>query len=449
MAVNLAAMHRQTCRRLGDRPCLRHKAEGTYRDLSWAAAREQADRVAAGLLGVGIAPGDRIGMLSPNRHEWILADQAILSIGAVNVPMHAPLVPPQVVYQLRHSDARAVFVSDQAQADKVLDGLDEVPDLELMISFDPVVAGGRLRTIGWSELAATGSAAGEAGTRAVLELEAKVTGQDLATIMYTSGTTGRPKGVMLTHSNLLSNAEACLHESLVREGDTLLSWLPYSHIYARLCDLYLTAMVGVTVALAESVDTVVQNLAEIQPSWMTSVPRLYEKLWSAVESLPSQERAARLRAILGPNLKMLSSGGAALPRHVGEGFRDAGILVLQGYGLTETSPVIASNRPSSNRVGTVGPALPDIEIRIAPDGEILTRGPHVMKGYWKDPEATSATIVDGWLHTGDVGMLEDDGHLIITDRKKDLIITSGGKNIAPTEVERILVSDPYIDQAVA
>jgi long-chain acyl-CoA synthetase len=201
-------------------------------------------------------------------------------------------------------------------------------------------------------------------------------------------------------------------------------------------------------ALAESVDTLVLNLSEIHAMWMNSVPRFYEKVWSSVEGLAPEPRAQKLHRIFGPRIRNLCSGGAPLPRHLAEGFQAAGIPLLQGYGLTESSPVISFNSLTCNRLGSVGRAIPGVEVKIASDGEILTRGPHVMKGYWNDPEATARTIVDGWLHTGDVGHLDADGFLFITDRKKDLIITSGGKNIAPTELERLLISDPFVDQAV-
>lgn len=229
----------------------------------------------------------------------------------------------------------------------------------------------------------------------------------------------------------------------------LLSWLPYSHIYARTCDLYVPAIAGSAVALAESMDTLIVNLAETWPTWITSVPRFYEKVWAKVEELPAEKRSATLKKIFGPRIRQLSSGGALLPRHVCQGFFEAGLPLLEGYGLTETSPVVSFNRLDDYRIGTVGKAIPGVEIKIAPDGEILVRGPNIMQGYWRNPEATAEVIEkDGWFHTGDVGHIDADGYLTITDRKKDLIITSAGKNIAPSELERLLVSDIYIDQAV-
>lgn len=448
MPKNLASMHRETCARLGPNCALRYKRFGRYTDICWTDYRRQADGAAAGLVELGVKPGDRVALLSENRHEWLIADYAILSAGAANVPLHAPLTAPQAAYQIGHSDARGVIVSGQCQADKIAAVLDELPQLEFIVSFDPIIAAARLQALTWDGLKHRGWQKGAAGRDEILRREQALTGDDLATIIYTSGTTGHPKGVMLTHDNLLSNAVATLQVADVEPGDVQLSWLPYSHIYARTVDHYLTTWAGTVLALADSVDTLLVNLAEIHPTWMNCVPRFYEKVWSAVEPLAPAERPGRLRKIFGPRLRHLSSGGAPLPRHIGAAFMECGIPIYEGYGLTESSPVISFNSSKHNRLGTVGRAIPGVEVKIAGDGEILTRGPHVMKGYWKNPAATAETIVDGWLGTGDVGVLDADGYLSITDRKKDLMITSGGKNIAPTELERLLISDPFIDQAV-
>jgi long-chain acyl-CoA synthetase len=448
MPKDLASMHRETCLRFGPDCALRFKRHGRYQDLSWSDYRHQADGAAVGLIELGIKPGDRISIFSENRYEWLIADHAILSAGAVNVPMHAPLTAPQAAYQLGHSDARGILVSNQAQADKVASVLDELPLLEFLISFEPIQPPARLKSLTWEGLKHRGWQRGLEGRAEILRREMALTGADLATIIYTSGTTGNPKGVVLTHDNLLSNALATRDVSDVRPGDVQLSWLPYSHIYARTVDHYLTNVTGATLALADSVDTLMTNLAEIHPMWMTAVPRFYEKVWTAVEAAPPADRAKRLRQIFGPRLRHLSSGGAPLPKHIGAAFAELGVPLYEGYGLTESSPVISFNSEASNRLGTVGRAIPGVEVKIASDGEVLSRGPHIMRGYWKNPEATAQTIVDGWLCTGDVGTIDADGFLSITDRKKDLIITSGGKNIAPTELERLLISDPCIDQAV-
>lgn len=450
MADNLCRMHRRACARFGSRTALRFKRFGRFQDVNWTDYRRKADKIACGLISLGIQVGDRVAMLSENRVEWLITDHGILSSGAVNVPLHAPLAPDQVAYQVGHSGARGIIVSGQAQADKVIEVLDQLPDLEFVVSFDPVDGlPDRIQHVTWTQLLELARGTDQSNPlHEMTAREAQLSTDSLATIIYTSGTTGNPKGVMLTHGNLLSNAVATGEVSFVDQSHTLLSWLPYSHIYARTVDHYLTSSVGLTVALAESVDTLVANLDEIKPEWLTAVPRFYEKIWSIVETMSDDDKTSTLHKIFGPNVRQLTSGGAPLPRHICEGFFAAGLPCLEGYGLTESSPVIAFNSVDSWRIGSVGRPIPGVEVRIAEDGEILTRGPHVMAGYWNNAEATAETIVDGWLQTGDVGVLDDDGFLAITDRKKDLMITSGGKNVAPSVIERLLISDPLIDQAV-
>lgn len=447
--ANLGQMHRGVAQKLGPRTALRFKQDGLYHDLTWSEYRRLADLAAAGLAALGLNIGDRIALLAENRWEWLVADIAALSAGLADVTMHAPLAPKQVQYQVDHSQARGIIVSGQAQAEKVYAVRKELPGLEFLISFDTIKSQGNLRHLTWDGLLALGARQGEAGRQEVLRREAELNHDHLATVIYTSGTTGHPKGVMLTHGNLLANARAMQEVSLINHTDTLLSWLPYSHIYARTVDHYHTTLTGAVVALAENVDTLTRNLAETQPTWLTAVPRFYEKVWAYVEPLPLEERKVRLRQIFGSRIRWLSSGGAPLPKHIGLGFKDAGLEIFEGYGLTETSPVISFNRLNNNQVGTVGQAIPGVEIRLAPDGEILTRGPHVMQGYWREPAATAAVLTpDGWFHTGDIGTLDDEGFLTITDRKKDIIVTSNGKNVTPSEIERLLTSDPLIDQAV-
>jgi long-chain acyl-CoA synthetase len=297
---NLPTMHRAVADRLGPRAALRFRRHGLYHDLSWDDYRRQADAAAAALIDLGIGPGDRVGLLSENRHEWLIADIALLTAGAVDVPLHAPLSVAQVEYQLGHSGARAVLVSDQSQADKVLAGLDAPTGLELLVSFDPVDVSGRIRHLTWEGLKHRGYRLGREGRGSVLGREAARTGDDLATIIYTSGTTGQPKGVMLSHGNLLSNAEATHQTSGVGPHDVLLSWLPYSHIYARTVDHYLTIRAGATVCLAESLETLAADLAETQPTRFTAVPRFYEKVWAAVEHLLPAARRQHLHHLFGP-----------------------------------------------------------------------------------------------------------------------------------------------------
>lgn len=443
---NLCVMHRTQSHRLGNRVALRHPQNGLFHDVSWTSYRRQADQAASGLIAMGIDPGDRIAILSENRFEWLVADHAILSSGAADVPLHAPLSPGQVEYQVGHSEARGIIVSNQAQADKVFQSLDRLPALEFLVSFDAIsVPESRLKTFTWEGLK---HGCGFINYDEIEARESRLDESSLATIIYTSGTTGNPKGVMLSHGNLLSNAKSTSDISYVSMDDVLMSWLPYSHIYARTVDHYLTSISGLTVVLAECVDTLMDNIRQVQPTWLTAVPRVYEKVWNAVGGLDPDTRAAALKATFGSRIRQLTSGGAPLPLYIAEGFFEAGIPLLEGYGLTESSPVISFNSIENFRLGSVGQAIGDVDVRISDEGEILTRGPHVMMGYWKNPEATAETVSNGWLHTGDVGHLDDDGYLFITDRMKDLFVTSAGKNIAPAELERILSRDEYIDQAV-
>jgi long-chain acyl-CoA synthetase len=443
---NLCTMHRSQSERFGNRVAMRHPQNGLYHDLAWNSYRRQADQAASGLIDLDINAGDRVAILSENRFEWLVADHAILSSGAVDVPLHAPLSPKQVEYQVGHSEARGIIVSGQDQADKVLGVLDKLPLLEFLILFDEIdVPDCRLKTLSWQSLK---HRSGSIHSEEIARREASLEESSLATIIYTSGTTGNPKGVMLTHGNLLCNAKSTCEISFVSMDDVLMSWLPYSHIYARTVDHYLTSIGGLTVVLAESVDTLMDNIKQVQPTWLTAVPRVYEKVWSAVATLDLETRTSALHTIFGSRVKQLTSGGAPLPRYIAEGFFESGIPLLEGYGLTETSPIIAFNSIENYRLGSVGQALGDVEVKISGEGEILTKGPHVMTGYWKNPAATTETILDDWLHTGDVGRLDEDGYLFITDRMKDLFVTSAGKNIAPAELERILSRDEYIDQAV-
>lgn len=442
---NLAELHRRQCERLGSRVAIRVKRYGLYHDVSWHDYHADTLACAAALVQAGIEPGERVGVLAENRLEWLVADMGLLAAGAVNVPPHAPLSPRQIHFQLADAEVRWLFVSTLQQLEKVRQVRHELPDLRGIVLFD------RTRT----EDAQPWESFLQVGRRVLPSLRAELRRRenllgpnDLATIMYTSGTTGNPKGVMLTHRNLLSNAWAT-NEASPREWDAvLLSWLPFSHIYARTVDHYLSIVAGVVLCLAESPDTVVQNLAEVQPTCMSSVPRFYEKVLAAVSGPDVEVSRTRLRALFGPRLDWLSSGGAPLPLAVAQAYHDAGILLLQGYGLTESSPVISFNHKKAYKLATVGRPIPGVEVRIAPDGEILTRGPHVMKGYWKNPQATAETIRDGWLYTGDLGTLDEDGFLSITGRKKELLVLSNGKKVVPNQIEGLLLADPCIDQAV-
>jgi long-chain acyl-CoA synthetase len=421
---------------------VRFKRYGLYHDLRWSQKREQVLACAAALIARGIGPGDRVGILAENSVEWLIADMGILAAGAVNVPLHSSLSARQTQFQLADSGVRWLFISNALQLEKVRSIRGELPELLGIVLFAGV------GEISWQGFLQHGRNAGPAIHDEQVRREAHQVPGDVATIIYTSGTTGNPKGVMLTHHNLLSNAMAFTQVSSFTPESVMFNWLPFSHIYARTVDIYVPLAMGTTLALAENPETVVANLTEIQPTNLSAVPRFYEKVLSAVQTDDFSALGKRLRAIFGARMDFLGSGGAPLPIAVAKAYEKAGMLVLQGYGLTESSPVISFNRRNEYRLDSVGLPVPDVEVKIAPDGEVLTRGPHVMKGYWKNPQATAEAIVDGWLHTGDLGRLDEGGFLHITGRKKELLVLSNGKKVVPSVLEGMVLIDPCIDQIV-
>jgi long-chain acyl-CoA synthetase len=443
---NLAEMHRRQAERYGPRPALRHKRHGLYHDIPWDDYRAAALAGAAALADVGVRPGDRVGLVGENSADWLAADLAILTAAAVNVSPHAPLTARQIHFQLADAEASWLIVSEAAQLAKVRQVLAELPAVRGVVVFDPRAAGER--AVSWRAFLQRGRRALPRLAKELARREAALGPDDLATIMYTSGTTGNPKGVMLTHGNLVSNTLASLEMSPHRPDHVILTWLPFTHIYARTVDHYAGIASGMLLALAESAETLVTNLAEVCPTHMSSVPRFYEKVLAACTGPDPEETGRKLRGVFGPRIDWMSSGGAPLPLPVAEAYQRAGLLLLQGYGLTESSPVISFNTKEHHKIGTVGLPLPGVEVKIAPDGEVLTRGPHVMKGYWKNPEATAESIRDGWLYTGDLGELDADGFLKITGRKKELLVMSNGKKVVPSHLEGLLIADPCIDQAV-
>jgi len=457
--------------RFGDRTVLSVKREGTFRKISWNELVGQVQGIALGLMELGIKPGDRVAILSENRPEWTAADLAVLSIGAATVPIYTTLSSPEVEYILRDSKARVLFTSDPEKMAKVV-SFQEALDLKVVLFDTPYrVSGPRVWWLG--ELIGLGQTAGALPREAWQKHLREGRPEDLASIIYTSGTTGPPKGVMLTHRNFLSNCEAIREAIPIGEKDETLSFLPLSHVFERTAGYYFVLSVGGAVAYAESIDSVALNLLQIRPTILIGVPRFYEKLKErieeAVRSAPALRRwifhwairvgrgrsflqgvadhlvFSKLRARLGGRIRFCVSGGAPLPKELAEFFYAAGILIVEGYGLTETSPVITCNRPENFKFGTVGLPLPGVEVRIAEDGEILSRGPHIMKGYLNKPEATAEVIDDkGWFHTGDIGALDSQGFLTITDRKKDILKTSGGKMVAPQNLENLFKADRYI-----
>jgi long-chain acyl-CoA synthetase len=467
------------------RDALMYKEAGAWRPLSHREVERRVTQLAAALAARGVERGDRIALLSENRPEWAITDYAAQGLGAMDVPIYTTLPGNQIAYILNDCEAKAIFVSTREQLDKVLEIIDEVPSLQAIVIFDDVATTNR-RIEHFSDLLKAGQREIDAGRFANFRERALAAGRDdVATLIYTSGTTGAPKGVMLTHYNLASNVAAGQQQgTLVTEpGDVALSFLPLSHVFERMVD-YVYWDAGVSIAYAESIDSVAENLLEISPHMMVSVPRVFEKIYARVmsetgikkklilwakkvgegaveERLAGREPSSwqlkladrlvfsKLRARTGGRIRFFVSGGAPLSADVARFFFAAGLPVYEGYGLTETSPVIAVNRPGGVKLGTVGPVLVGEEVRISEEGEILARGPNIMKGYWNDPEATAEVIdADGWLHTGDIGTLDADGFLTITDRLKNLIVTAGGKNIAPQPIENEATMSPYVAQAL-
>ncbi len=468
---------------------LKYKKDGAWHAISSEDLRRAVEEISMGLRSLGIGRGDKVAILSENRPEWAFADFAVLCAGAADATIYATLTPAQVLYILADSESRVVFVSNAAQAAKVAEIRAQLPYLQHVVRFDPAPAAG---TTSLEELRAKGREGLAADPGAVRRRAAEVAGDDLATLIYTSGTTGDPKGVMLTHGNLLHNVLAAEKVfPMVDHEWTALSFLPLCHSFERTAGHNFMLHRGVTIAYAESVEKVPENMQEVRPSIMCSVPRLYEKMYARVNekvasdpplrqkifhwaigvgreafahtvartgpgallklklALASKLVFSKIKERTGGRLQLFISGGAPLAREIAEFFGAAGMLVCEGYGLSETSPVITCNRPGRVKPGTVGLPLEHVEVKIAPDGEILTRGPHVMKGYFKKPEATAEAIEkDGWFHTGDIGFVDPDGFLVITDRKKDIIVTSGGKNIAPQPIENRLKANKLFAEVV-
>jgi long-chain acyl-CoA synthetase len=457
---NLAQMQRLQAERYGPAVALRYRRHGLYHEVTWQQYREMTQACAIAMVEAGIRIGDRVGLLSENRLEWLVADMAILTAGAINVSPHAPLPARQALFQLGETEVRWLFVSTDEHFGNIGHIIDELPFLEGVVIFDglkvrldglpirPAMRGRlAITVVTWEGFLQRGRSSSKRFCDELCQREERLGADDVATIMYTSGTTGDPKGVMLTHGNLLSNAVAC-YQSSPRLDGMYFSWLPYSHIYARTVDHYLCQIAAMPLCLAESQDTIMSNLGEIQPVCMSSVPRFYEKALNLVADADPVKTGQGLHEIFGPRVDWLGCGGAPLPPRVSQAFQDAGVLLLQGYGLTESSPVISCNSKVRYKLASVGSPLPGVEVKIAADGEILTRGPHVMKGYWKNPAATAEAIRDGWLHTGDLGRLDEDGFLFITGRKKELLVLSSGKKVSLANVEALLLKVPCIDQAM-
>ncbi|MFC2130381.1 AMP-dependent synthetase/ligase [Bacteroidota bacterium] len=492
--ATIPAMYNELANKYGDsKAAIMYKFEGEYKSISHEKTREMVECFALGLMELGIRERDRVGIVSENRVKWIIADLGILSIGAVDAPIFPTLTAKQEQYIFGNCTATAVIVSNNFQLQKILEFKKEMPSLRHVIVMNNDYKTQDVSVKSMAEVMKRGKELRTSEERKLLLRERmnRITTDDLATIIYTSGTTGDPKGVMLTHKNILSNIEGVFDAIPLDDNDTFLSFLPMCHSYERTTGYYSALATGGTVALAESLETVAVNLQEVKPTIMTTVPRLLEivkkKIYTNMETESPAKRKifdmaidvgrkyirkklnnerisiglktkyaladkmvfSKIRERFGGNLRMFVSGGAALSDDVCEFFLAAGMTVIEGYGLTEASPIVSANRLDSIEIGSIGKPFFNLEVKFLPDGELLTRGPNVMKGYWADKVATDEVIdEDGWLYTGDIGKFTDQGNIKITDRKKHILVSSSGKNIAPQPIETLLSESPFIEQCL-
>jgi long-chain acyl-CoA synthetase len=487
--TTLVEMFEHAARKHPKPDTLNYKRDGEWRTISSDQMLSRARAIAFGLRNLGIRQGERVALLSDNCVEWTLADAGCQFAGAIDVPIYSTLTPAQVAYILKDSGARALFIQGREKFDQIRSALAGCPALEHVIFFDGRGVEKQDGTT-LAQLEESGSRMSAGRDQSSGEFAPAVKPDDIATIIYTSGTTGEPKGVMLTHSNLVSNLIDCGEHFTYYETDVALSVLPLSHVLERLA-MYMYIHHSMRVFYAESIEKLGENFREVHPTIFIGVPRLFEKIYLRIKDkaaeggrgkaallawavsvgkahaqlslagrkiprllafkhkLASRLVFAKWRDGLGGRIRFFISGGAALPEEVGYIFAGTGMQIIQGYGLTETSPVISGCTLTENPVGTVGRPIRNVEVRIAPDGEIETRGPNVMQGYYNKPEATRAVFTeDGWFKTGDIGKFDEEGFLRITDRKKELFKTSGGKYIAPQHVEQLIKASRFVNQVV-
>ena len=478
--TSIPSMFFDMAQHCADRPFLWSKEDGAWRPRNWDAVARDVRSLAAGLSDLGLEPGDRVVLASENRPEWAIADLAIMAAGGITVPVYTTYTSELHEHVLRDSGARFAFVSNASLAQIFLPAADAA-GTSCVIAMDDVPESGGTRVVRWADV--FGEDTGEVDERV-----SRVERKSPACFIYTSGTGGLPKGVILSHHALLSNLKSIWlgFRTILSGVETFLSFLPLSHAYEHTAGFFFPISIGAEIRYAEGVDTLVSNMPETRPTIMTCVPRLYEvmrqriltgvnrqggmkkRLFEKAVILGTKRRRGeplglighlqdrvleklvrdKVRARFGGRLKALLSGGAALNPEVGTFFSALGLTLLQGYGQTEAAPVVSCNLPDHVKMASVGKPLPDVEVRIAEDGEILVRGGLLMDGYWNNPEATNEVLRDGWLHTGDIGEFDADGFLAITDRKKDIIVNSGGDNIAPQRVEGILNLEPEIAQSM-
>ena len=472
-----------------EKPALKQKVNNQWVGISYTQMKEETDNLAYGLRILGVKPGDKVSIIAENRPEWVYADMAILGLGAIDVPLYPSLTSDSIEFILNNSESTGVIVSNKFQLNKLLKIRNNCRLLKFIIVMNDKDTPDEKDIFSFSSVQEKGSQAKKQNPQLLKEQLKEIKENDLCTIIYTSGTTGEPKGVMLTHKNIATNVHDALQAFPIGSDDTFLSFLPLCHIFERMGGYYTAFSSGAMICYASSIESVAGDLLEVHPTIVTSVPRLFERIYSKViknvQSQPEKKQKIfnwaietgkkyhsarkagnppigltlqnkiadtlvfkKIREKTGGKLRFFISGGAALARELGEFFEAIGITVVEGYGLTESSPVIAANRVDNYKFGTVGKPFASVEVKIASDGEILARGPSIMQGYFKNKKETEETIKDGWLQTGDIGVFDAEGFLMITDRKKHLFKTSGGKYIAPTPIENLFLASKYIDQFV-
>ncbi len=484
---NLPLLFFERARANADKPFLWRKVDGTYQPLTWGEVARQVNLLSRALRARGLQTGDRVALISENRPEWLIADIAVMAAGGITVPAYTTNTVDDHRYIFDNAGAKAVIVSTPKLAQRVVPAASRAPSVEFLVAMEPLAEPPRppIRWASWEAMLTEG----EKQPDDVEAMAATRKRSDTSCVIYTSGTGGAPRGVMLSHGAILCNCQGAVEilRPLGIEDNTFLSFLPLSHAYEHSGGQFFPISIGAQIYYAEGADTLVQNLAEAKPTIVTAVPRLYEvmhgRIAKAMDKMSGLRRTLFERALtlgrkayehpgslglferiqnklldllvrkkaaqrFGGRLKAFVSGGAPLNYEVGLFFTALGIRLLQGYGQTEAAPVISANPVDRIKLHTVGPPMHGVEVKLAEDGEILVRGELVMQGYWGDPEATARTVRDGWLHTSDVGRIDEDGYIEITDRKRDLIVVSGGDNVSPQKVEGFLTLEPEIGQAM-
>ncbi|MCU0599772.1 MAG: long-chain fatty acid--CoA ligase [Desulfobacterales bacterium] len=485
---HLVDVFKDRCRKDADKTAFLVRQQGKWHPVSWAEADARSDQIAAGLLALGIEPGSAVCILGNTRLEWTLSDLGALKSGCISIGIYQTLSGEQAAYILKDSKAKCLFVEDQSQIDKIAPHLPDLPGLKWIVGWDGAVKGSNV--IAFKEFLSKGRAALDADPQCLNQIETKINPDDVAIIIYTSGTTGPPKGACLTHKNFIAELKATDVVPQKDIGDIMMFFLPLSHVGERVAQ-YLRIRRGISAAYVQDIKKILDDIKEIRPTFFGSVPRIFEKAYarvrSQVESAPPSkqkifywsERVGRevsrniqagrdiplwlrlkynladflvlkkIREVFGGRVRYFLSSAAPIALEIIEFFHACGMVILEGYGQTEVSCFCTLNMPEAFRFGSVGRALPDVELKIADDGEIMVKGDIVFKGYHNQPELTQKTLTrDGWIYTGDIGRIDSDGFLWITGRKKDIIITSGGKNVTPSNIENLLMNHPLIEYAM-